>query len=738
MKDIGKSHKITDVYHPNYGEDGDYEEFFWVDDVWYMGNFYTMSMSHVLVRCNLGGTVEIPDFVKILSHQDSAGAFEGNLLVQKVIIPNSVTWINWGTFAGCENLEEVVIPNSVTRIAADAFAGCSKLRRIHIQDGVSKIWDKIFCGCVSLEEITIPDSVTEIGDYALSMYSEDGWPQESKLTSIVVPVSVTTIGEGAFSGNLSLKSVVLPKAITEIPDKCFCDCPSVVRIEIPDGVRRIGREAFGPGPDQLWDAENYALKEVQLPSGLEKIESEAFSCCKNLESINIPDSVTEIGDYAFSGCGKLTSIVVPASVTAIGERAFIGNASLQSVVLPTTITEIPDRCFCECPSIVRIEIPDGVRRIGKLAFGPDLWSDTDNFALKEVRLPGGLEKIESRAFWKCENLESINIPDSVTEIGDYAFFCCGKLPVAARERILSINQGAFGYGDGIETANDTEELRFAIAHVTDGGTITLTGDITYTSKISTISTGKSFAIDLNGNTLAITNECRVGGAGMHWAGIRISNDATLTVQGDGTLEVTGTTYGIFAENGGKFAVNGNAIINVAATGERGTGAFADGSGSEVNVTGNVTATGESGTGAKAKSGGTVNVSGDVTVTGKSATGVYAYYGGSEVNVTGNVTATGGRCQCAIAYDGGTVNVSGDAAATDAGGTGAVARKKGSQITIGGSITADRYVYVDSAEKTPGDITTPTTKDGYLTYTEGADTVWVKNYTGAMNGGSSHD
>jgi hypothetical protein len=248
---------------------------------------------------------------------------EDDVVVRKIVLPDSVTRIGHSAFRNCVNLEEITIPDSVERIDGSAFDGCSKLKKIRIPDGVAKISEFVFNECVSLEEIMIPDSVTEIGDYALWM-SYDGYPQDSKLTSIVVPASVTAIGQGAFGCNLSLENVVLPPMITEIPDRCFYNCPRV-RIAIPDGVKRIGEDAFNLGICANWypdePKEMQLPKEIRLPSGLETIENDAFGWREDLENINIPDSVTEIGYHAFYRCRKLPA-EVRERILSINPEAF--------------------------------------------------------------------------------------------------------------------------------------------------------------------------------------------------------------------------------------------------------------------------------------------------------------------------------------------------------------------------------------------------------------------------------
>lgn len=163
------------------------------------------------------------------------------------------------------------------------------------------------------------------------------------------------------------------------------------------------------------------LKEITIPNGVTEIGEYAFRGCKSLESITIPDGVTTIGDYAFSYCDNLTSITIPDSVTSIGKYAFydtgyyndasnwennvlyINNhlieytGTARSVIVKENILTCADYAFSESNRLSTIELPDSLRNIGK------------------------------NTFYKCRQLESINIPDSVETIGASAFEECTRM-----------------------------------------------------------------------------------------------------------------------------------------------------------------------------------------------------------------------------------------------------------------------------------------------------------------------
>ena len=291
-------------------------------------------------------------------------------------------------------------------------------------------WSK-FIGCRSLTSLVIPDSVTNIGDYAFSGCRS--------LTSLVIPDSVTNIGDYAFEGCGSLSSLVLPDGVTSIGKCAFRECGSLSSLVLPDGVTNIGGNAF---------ADCKSLRSVVIPNSVTRIGGGAFGGCKSLHSVVIPDSVTSIGDYAFSGCSALSSVVIPDSVSCIGNRAFSGCTSLSSLVIPDGVTSVGKYAFYDCSSLSSLVIPDSVTSIGDEAFGYCT-------SLTSLVISDGVSSIGGGAFWGCKSLADIVIPNSVTSIGDCAFGGCSSLcSLVIPNSVTSIGKCAFG---GCNFPNDIEQ-----------------------------------------------------------------------------------------------------------------------------------------------------------------------------------------------------------------------------------------------------------------------------------------
>ena len=229
----------------------------------------------------------------------------------------------------------------------------------------------------------------------------------ANLTSIVLPESVTSIGESAFCDCFNLSSVSIPNSVTSIGSSAFYDCDNLSSIVIPESVTSIGSYCF---------FYCYSLGAIVIPDGVTSIGNSMFYHCTSLSSVTIPSSVTSIGELAFYECRSLTSINIPEDVTSIGRNAFNGCTRLISVVIPEGITTIEDYVFANCSYLTSVVIPEGVTSIGDYAFSNC-----------------------------CNYLRSVTIPSSVTSIGQNAFAGCGRMTMVNvyRENPPSINSNSF-------------------------------------------------------------------------------------------------------------------------------------------------------------------------------------------------------------------------------------------------------------------------------------------------------
>ena len=173
-----------------------------------------------------------------------------------------------------------------------------------VKEGTRIICDRAFDWCRSLSEIVIPSSVTSIGDWAFSGCDS--------LSEIVIPSSVTSIGEGAFFRCVSLSEIVIPSSVTSIGDSAFSYCRSLSEIVIPSSVTSIGKGAF---------SRCVSLSEIVIPSSVTSIGKGTFSYCYSLSEIVIPSSVTSIGDSAFYRC-KFPDNLKQELIFRFGDKIF--------------------------------------------------------------------------------------------------------------------------------------------------------------------------------------------------------------------------------------------------------------------------------------------------------------------------------------------------------------------------------------------------------------------------------
>ncbi len=433
----------------------------WENGVLYIGNCL------IKAKTSLSGAYTVKDGTKCIA----GSAFYDCWRLTSVTIPDSVTSIDIYAFAGCDSLTSVTIPDSVTSIGGSAFYNCSSLNAVYITDIAA--WCGIKFGniisnplyyahnlCVDgklATDIVIPDSVTSIGNGAFYYCSS--------LTSVTIPESVTSIGSSAFFGTAYYNNTANWENGVLYIGNCLIKAETSLSgaYTVKDGTKCIADSAF-------YDCSS--LTSVTIPDSVTSIGKYAFQNCSSLTSVTVPDSVTNIGWYAFEYCSSITSLIIGNGVTSIGEHAFYNCSSLTSInvtagnncyssqdgvlfnkdkteliccpagksgqyTIPDSVTSIGEHAFYNCSSLTSVIIGNGVTSIGEDAF-------YNCSSLTSVTIPDGVTSIGEDAFYNCSSLTSVTIPDSVTSIGEYPFYRCSSLTsVIIGNGVTSISEHAF-------------------------------------------------------------------------------------------------------------------------------------------------------------------------------------------------------------------------------------------------------------------------------------------------------
>lgn len=327
------------------------------------------------------------------------------------------------------------IDYQVVSINFGAFADCSALETISIPASVSSIGNNAFNGCVSLSSLTISDASQPISvgyshDYTSGI--DHGLFSECPLRTLYLGRNVTnnTHRYATFSGNDELTSLTIGDQVTEISASMFSGCSALETVSIPASVLSIGTSAFSGCT---------SLKSVAIPSSTSSIGASAFFNCASLTSLGLPSSLSEIEASVFSGCASLNNIIIPDKITSIGNGAFSGCAALTEITLPQSVITLGSNAFSNCSSLKSIVVPPSVSRIEMASF-------SDCSALSKVELPTTVNFIGALAFSGCKSLPAITIPSAVTSIGNGAFSGCTSLTK------LTLNSGPETLDCGFNTS----------------------------------------------------------------------------------------------------------------------------------------------------------------------------------------------------------------------------------------------------------------------------------------------
>jgi len=415
-------------------------------------------------------------------------AFKGCSALASINLPESVHWIGGQAFKDCVSLEEIYLPEKGCWVEKDAFSG-SGLRSVYIPDETRLFgntyedesgfglyafrncrnlvsvrlprdldWVSGFEGCTSLRSIRIPQGVTVI--------CESAFRNCTSLVSVEFPEGLELIDRHAFEDCSSLVSADLPKELKRICWDAFKNCTSLVSVSLPDTTEADG--GVFSGCTALADENGFVIvrnelhaytgnaSEIVIPEGITAVQpgvfaanetitravipqgiewlATAFKDCVNLEEVVLPDTLKIIGRVTFSGCDNLKTVVLPAGLETLGSRCFADCKNLEPVFRGKP-SDIAEDAFKGCSKVLRLSA-DVTGQTAKLLKGS---------RVAAVILDEGAAFISKRAFSGCTGLRSVLLPDSMKEIGEFAFADCKNLSFINLPKDVRIADWAF-YG----------------------------------------------------------------------------------------------------------------------------------------------------------------------------------------------------------------------------------------------------------------------------------------------------
>lgn len=382
--------------------------------------------------------VTIPDTVEVVGES----AFENNQKVQFVVIPKSVKRLDAYVFWGCNNLEEVVLGKGLTAVDEYSFAGCTGLKQITIPENVQSIDAQAFAGCVNLTDIYIPATVTVIAEDAF--LNCDNVTIHADEGSVAAQFSQKLAEQKNRDPLVTAAPVQTPTAVSRPDTQATTEpvstaTPAPVATPVPGNV--LGSTII---------VGNHAL--VMVHPGEEKVqqgytEPEAGQETGEEQDITAETENGKIPEWMYYRNQSVSAVTIPEGTTEIGRFAF-SRSSLRTVTIPEGVTVIDYAAFYHCENLDNVILPDTVNTVGAKAFTHTGWlDDFEENSMDDFLISGDI-----LVAYKG-NLPEVVIPDGVRVIAEEAFRNHTELKkVHLPASVTDIGNDAFP--EGIEIINE--------------------------------------------------------------------------------------------------------------------------------------------------------------------------------------------------------------------------------------------------------------------------------------------
>lgn len=379
-----------------------------------------------------------------------------------------------GFFSKCKGLKAITLPGNLKSVGESAFQECSSLETINLPSGITTIGNYAFLECEKLKSVTLPSGLISIGDRAFNSCIS--------LTSLDLPSSLTTVGELALAGCPQLTSLTLHSGLTNIKGNnllggyTFYNNLKDVRYIIDSDLETY-LQSNHPIINDIRCGIKYYLNDqeittLEIPSGITSIGDGVFLSSNNLTNLTLSSKITSAGKYAFNNCSNLKDI-----------RYYIYDdlATYIQKGHPAFYVNCGIKYYWNNQEITTLEIPTSVTSIGNHAF-------YCCNGLTSIDFPSNLSSIGDWAFSNCSGLTSVDLPSCITKMGEYVFNNCENLSnVNLPSGITTISTGAFSYCSNLKYI----ELPAGITSIGDDAFVNCSNlqNINLPSGITTIGSG---------------------------------------------------------------------------------------------------------------------------------------------------------------------------------------------------------------------------------------------------------
>lgn len=374
------------------------------------------------------------------------GAFTNQYFKDTFTLPSSLKVLGAYAFTNCTAIKKFIVPRSLEVFGKNAFAGATGIMEVDVEAGCQNFVAEdnilytadmkkvVYCPSGRTETTILPEGVEEIGDYAFYMVD--------RCLTYILPSTLTRIGDCAFAHTYDLKTFEIPDSVTQLGKDVF-DRSGLSSVTIGSGLTEISAGAF-------WETK---LTSVTIPANIKKIGDNAFNFCQSLKEVKFEEGLEEIGVRAFSSSFKGTSAVtlnLPHSLVTIGEGAFALCPAIQTVNFGRNLQNIGINVF-------NLNDTSKLTTLTVSTANPYLVAENNIIYNREktelilgapgyagsLNIPEGVKVVADYAFYGCRNVNNITFPNSLEEIGEGAFTYTKSPALSFGPNLRLIKEGAF-------------------------------------------------------------------------------------------------------------------------------------------------------------------------------------------------------------------------------------------------------------------------------------------------------